>query len=91
MQRRLLISFLGLLVLASGWSIGAAEPAKPHSAIRPVPRKNSWWKTRHEKLNARIKQGNVDLIFVGDSITQGWENNGKKVWWSYTEVRGTGL
>ncbi len=35
---------------------------------------------RHNKFNERIKQGNVDLVFIGDSITQGWEGNGKEVW-----------
>jgi lysophospholipase L1-like esterase len=27
-----------------------------------------------------VKEGNVDLIFIGDSITQGWEGAGKTVW-----------
>jgi len=34
-------------------------------------------------MNERVKQGNVDLIFVGDSITQGWEGNGKEIWKEY--------
>jgi len=36
--------------------------------------------TRHQRFNERVKQGNVDLIFIGDSITQGWEGPGKDVW-----------
>jgi beta-glucosidase len=35
---------------------------------------------RHEAINRRIAEGNVDLIFVGDSITQGWEGAGKEAW-----------
>jgi beta-glucosidase len=35
---------------------------------------------RHESFNERVKKGNVDLIFIGDSITQGWEGAGKDVW-----------
>jgi beta-glucosidase len=31
-------------------------------------------------MNKRAEQGNVDLIFIGDSITAGWEKNGKKAW-----------
>jgi beta-glucosidase len=31
-------------------------------------------------MNARVEKGNVDLIFIGDSITQGWEGGGKAVW-----------
>jgi beta-glucosidase len=35
---------------------------------------------RHRAINERAKQGNVDLIFLGDSITQGWEGEGAQVW-----------
>jgi beta-glucosidase len=35
---------------------------------------------RHESFNQRIKEGPVDLILIGDSITQGWEGAGKDVW-----------
>lgn len=35
---------------------------------------------RHEKFNNRVKAGNVDLLFIGDSITQGWEGAGKEAW-----------
>jgi len=30
---------------------------------------------RHEKFNERVKQGNVDLIFIGDSITAGYRSS----------------
>ena len=35
---------------------------------------------RHNSFNARVAKGNVDLLFIGDSITQGWEGSGKGVW-----------
>jgi beta-glucosidase len=38
---------------------------------------------RHKSFNERVKQGNVDLIFIGDSITQAWEGAGKEVWKKY--------
>ena len=38
---------------------------------------------RHHSMNERVKEGNVDLVFVGDSITQGWEGSGRKVWEKY--------
>ncbi len=53
-----------------------------HSALKPVPRGGGWMR-RHESFNKRVKQGNVDLLFIGDSITHGWERNGKKVWEQY--------
>ncbi|MDO4569506.1 MAG: GDSL-type esterase/lipase family protein [Planctomycetia bacterium] len=32
-----------------------------------------WWKARHEEKVALAKEGNVDIVFLGDSITHGWE------------------
>lgn len=52
------------------------------AALKPVPRDEKWMK-RHESISARAKQGEVDLLFIGDSITQGWEGNGKGVWAKY--------
>ncbi|MBR5626365.1 MAG: hypothetical protein IKW74_01930, partial [Thermoguttaceae bacterium] len=38
---------------------------------------------RFQQQSARMEQGNVDLLFVGDSITHGWEGAGKDVWEKY--------
>jgi arylsulfatase A-like enzyme/lysophospholipase L1-like esterase len=38
-----------------------------------------WWKARHAQKSAAAKQG-AEIIFIGDSITQGWEDEGKPVW-----------
>jgi lysophospholipase L1-like esterase len=56
--------------------------APQSAAVVPAPRKGNWMQ-RHDAINARVKQGNVDMIFVGDSITQGWEGKGKDVWDKY--------
>jgi lysophospholipase L1-like esterase len=55
-------------------------------AVVPVPR-DAKWKQRHDKINARVKEGNVDLLIIGDSITQGWEGAGKEVWAKYYAKR----
>ncbi|MCA9142205.1 MAG: GDSL family lipase [Planctomycetaceae bacterium] len=60
--------------------------AEEHDAIKPVPRDGNWMK-RHEAMNARVKEGNVDLVFIGDSITQGWEGRGKEVWQKFYDKR----
>ena len=61
-------------------TVPASAPAL-HSALAPVDRLDqAWWKERFEASNARIAEGAVDLIFLGDSITQGWEDAGKDVW-----------
>lgn len=57
-------------------STTSAQDAKPHDAILPLPRGANWMK-RHESFNARVKQGNVDLLLIGDSITHGWEHRGR--------------
>ena len=57
---------------------------KRNSAIVPVPRpKRQNWLARHAEFNERAKQGNVDLLFVGDSITENWNDDGKDVWKKY--------
>lgn len=72
------LSVLALLISAMAASVVAQE--KPmHSAVKPVPREGGWMK-RHQSFNERVAKGNVDLIFIGDSITQGWEGKGKNVW-----------
>src|SRR5206468_144505 len=61
----------------------AAAQDKPNDAVVPAPREGNWM-ARHEKFNERVKQGNVDLVFIGDSITQGWEGpsprGGQNIW-----------
>lgn len=42
-----------------------------------------WWAPRHEALVERMQQGGVDLLMIGDSITEGWANEGKTVWTQY--------
>ena len=53
-----------------------AEDAALHSAIKPVPRAGGWM-TRHEKFNDRVKQGNVDLIFIGSRKHRGDHSEGR--------------
>ena len=49
-----------------------------------------WWMPRHqEKLAEKEKMEQVDLLFVGDSITHGWENGGKPVFDEYYKDRNT--
>ncbi|BFU96109.1 MAG: hypothetical protein NTNFB02_28310 [Nitrospira sp.] len=57
------------------------------AAVVPAPQAESWWTTRHEHLLARLRQGNVGLLFIGDSITQGWATKGLRVWDKYYERR----
>lgn len=69
-------------VMCAAFLAGIAAQAQ-HSAVTPAPRTDEWWQQRQASFNERIKQGNVDLIFIGDSITHGWEGGGAPVWAEY--------
>jgi lysophospholipase L1-like esterase len=60
-----------------------ALPAAANPAIQPAPRDAAWVK-RHEGFVAEAARGGVDVLFLGDSITDGWRrpgpNGGKAVW-----------
>ncbi len=67
------------VAMLSATALTAQE--RKNTAVIPVPNeRDKTWMPRHEKISARVKQGNVDLIFLGDSITEGWESTGKKMW-----------
>ncbi|MCP5521932.1 MAG: sulfatase-like hydrolase/transferase [Verrucomicrobiales bacterium] len=52
-----------------------------NTATIPAHRRGeTWWRQRETAKSALAKEGNVDLVFIGDSITQGWEGAGKEVW-----------
>ncbi|MGE3309923.1 MAG: GDSL-type esterase/lipase family protein [Limisphaerales bacterium] len=61
--------------------IGVAR-VQGHSANEPAPRPDDWWKQRHESMNTQVKNlgEKAQVIFIGDSITQGWEGAGRDVW-----------
>jgi len=70
----------------------AACPDYRTEAFTPSPLNQvwalEWWMTRHEKKlqelrNAKAAGHAIDLVFIGDSITHGWEDAGRKVWDEY--------
>jgi lysophospholipase L1-like esterase len=58
-----------------------AQDIQGNSATTPVARDGSGYE-RYLLLNERIRtnQGELDVLFIGDSITQGWESSGQEVW-----------
>lgn len=54
----------------------------------PVSReKDEWWTKRHAQKLELVKKGNVDLLYIGDSITHGFEGGGKAMWEKYYAPR----
>jgi lysophospholipase L1-like esterase len=64
--------------------IGLFVPGMPACAqgpetVMPEPRDGPWMELHHRYVE-RAKKGHVDLLFLGDSITQGWNENNNPVW-----------
>jgi len=86
--------FVGLLTLVFAVQLPAQtnDPAVavPHtnSAIVPVSREARSLPRQNLVLQrAKDNPGKCDIAFIGDSITQGWEGNGKNVWTNYYSKR----
>src|SRR5271165_180096 len=77
-MRKLLVAFtaccLGLVLLGNT----AQSGDKKNPATTPAPRDKGWVK-RHDGFVEIAKKGDVDLLFLGDSITDGWRGQ-KKIW-----------
>jgi lysophospholipase L1-like esterase len=70
--------------LAFALALFVALP-QAETAFDPAPRKKEYpwmsvatWTQMHEGFLKRAKEGKIDLLFLGDSITQGW--GGNAVW-----------
>jgi lipopolysaccharide export system protein LptC len=68
------LRYLVMLVVALGMAVALLSlpqvlDRKP-AAVVPVPQTAPRWTTRHEHALARIHQGEVELLLIGDSITQ---------------------
>ncbi len=85
---RLGVSFaIGLAALVgNGWVVGQ-EPEKPTpNALKPQDRDLPFWQQMHQRFLDRGHQGDIGVLFLGDSITQGWESV-PKIWDRYYAPR----
>ena len=82
----LLLALAVLRVFSPGLRADDAAPTptvpKMSKAVVPVTREGGFM-TFHLQYVAQIKQGGIDLLFTGDSITFQWRNVGKAVWDKY--------
>jgi lysophospholipase L1-like esterase len=66
----------------------ASVACATNTAIEPVSKAgNATWMARHHAMNTRAQQGHVDLIYVGDSIVEYYEQQGKDTWDRYYAPR----
>lgn len=73
MLRRLILA--SVMFVASTTVVLVAQDAG-NPAAKPENRDNA----RHKQFLKIVEKGEGDVIFLGDSITQGWEGAGKKAW-----------
>ncbi len=73
-MKRVMVPFL-LAALVAGSVFAQQVSTTPTNRMDQV-----WWKKRFEEKQSLVKQGGWELVFMGDSITHGWEGAGKKVW-----------
>ena len=67
-----------LVLLVSAASF--AQNAEPRKNPAIVPVKHEGKRTEDVMQRGRENPGPCEIAFIGDSITQGWEGNGKNVW-----------
>lgn len=61
---------------ACAWAMTSDAGEKKNPATTPMNRDVP----RHKQFLAIAAKGGVDVLFLGDSITQGWEGEGRKAW-----------
>ena len=74
---RTLLPVLAALTLLAPAAVAQAD----NPATTPVPRTDEGILARQTEVLRRAREaGPADVVFLGDSITQGWEGAGKAVW-----------
>ena len=66
--------------------VATTNAAVQNAATNPVPL-GAGWVARHQGFVAQAKQGGIDILFMGDSITDFWRNRGSNVWNQYYAPR----
>ncbi|MBM3973262.1 MAG: hypothetical protein FJ301_04090 [Planctomycetes bacterium] len=75
-----LVVFFAPIAMAMPPQDPAPKPAA-HAAVTPQPRTDQWILDRQATCVRRAQEAKpTDVVFVGDSITQGWEEDGAASW-----------
>lgn len=53
--------------------------AAANTATQPMPRDEAWLR-RHEGFVAEARRGGIDVVFLGDSLTDLWRREGRAAW-----------
>jgi lysophospholipase L1-like esterase len=72
----LILALVGAGLLSMPASTARAQERKPdNSTTKPVTRDATWVK-RHDKFVTMAQKGNINVLFLGDSITDAWGGEG---------------
>src|SRR5476649_140958 len=74
-MKKLLLALLLLPALAF-----TAARAAANTALEPVPQRGAGFTNLHQQFLAEAQKGGIEVLFLGDSITDFWRNRGKAVW-----------
>ena len=92
-----LVLALLITALLAGFQQKSTQPpaqaaATANPALQAAPRDGEAWEQLNDAINARTAQGremgDIDLLFVGDSITQAWSGAGRSAWEKHFAPRG---
>lgn len=68
------------LFLLSAFSVAVSAAQAPFP-LTPVPREQpQWWRQQYEQQVEQVKNNPCGVLFLGDSITDFWRKDGKKIW-----------
>lgn len=74
-----------LAIAGAAALLGGAERV-PVAAL-PLSRLDTpWWRKRHQEKLAELRSGRVELVWLGDSITQDWEKQGPPDWQDFAPL-----
>ncbi len=74
-----------LALAAPALLLGAAD-RQPIAAVPLSRMETGWWRARHLEKLAEVRTRRIDLIWLGDSITQDWERQGPPDWQDFAPV-----
>lgn len=87
-MHKLFLRFLPVLFLSVSVHSATAQTCPDNAlALKPATLQEEWavdwWIPRHEAKLEEEEREDAELLFIGDSITHGWEDKGKTVWDEY--------
>ncbi|MDB5352019.1 MAG: lysophospholipase L1-like esterase [Planctomycetota bacterium] len=68
-------AWLVSMALCALCSVCPAQDKAPSAGVPEARHDQEWWMKLHQSFLDRAKKKDVDVLFLGDSITQGWGDN----------------